>query len=590
MKKKYLFVDILTLFLLLQNARPQSFSCTQYDLTKIIPNWVAVLGGNVLCRPVRTSYGFTVLGEGRILSAFTPTGTVLWQKSFSRQILPFLSSGFADMLFVITGKTTINMLNSGGTAVWSQDTGFNVSGPVFQGKDGRIFVTGTNKVACYGLKGIRRWCIDTDTQDKDNQPEELNDGSLLVFLARTENGKSIASRVTPFGTIVETITFSGKVKQAVSCSDGVLLAFTDGSIGLCSVENKTAISKWVVTSGTEGLTSPTSVSSQGFPSGMALVVSGSPAVVNIIDTATGKSIHSYRTDSIDTNMLSFAASVPKGILVGDSKTAVCCSSDGSPIWKAILPPQKNWTYLFPTDNGYLALCGTDWVIQAYRTSQSIGRTSLSTFSERTPSSYSAYYTNTLRTSSNLFGRAISPDESDEMYRSFCNGDFAEKESDWLPVLQNEFEQMESSWNSTSNDHLSEQPYFRTNVAYVEELLNLASASGTACFQKYISNLMLKITDTSLRQCLIKTAGALAFDSDGSMLDSLEFIVRSTSSKDFTTLKLVCDAVYEICKYMGRPAFFEHGQKILSTLLYPQYDSRIKDYSRDTLKRISSLKL
>lgn len=589
--RKHLFVDILLFFLSIFTIRAQIVTVTQYDLSKIIPNWVAVLGGNVLCEPVRTSYGFTVISEGRMLSAFTTNGTVLWQKSFSKNIRPFLSAGFSDMLFVISGSSTLNMLNSGGKVVWSDDVGFDISGPVFQGKDGRIFVTGANKLACYGLSGIRRWCIDTDAQDSNNLPEELNDGSLLVFLAKTEGGKSTASHVTPFGTTTETIIFSGKVQRAVSCSDGVLLTFTDGSAGLCTVDKGTAVSKWVVSSGTQGITSPTYVSSTGFADGIALLVSGSPALVSIINTATGTSIHSYQTSSINAGTITFAACIPQGILVADNKKAVCCRSNGTAIWEAKLSPQKDWTYLFPTDNGYLALCGTNWVIQAYRTSQSVGSAQISTFAEKRIGSYSAYYSKTMRTSSAILGRAISPEESNLMYASFCKGDFAQNEADWMPVLENEFMQMESSWNvAQTKDHLAEEPYFNTHLDYVEDLLNLAGVSGTACFQGYISRMMKKVTDPSLQQCLIKTAGIIAFDSDGSMLASLESVVHSISPRNQNTLKLVCDSVYSICSYMGRPAYFEYGQRILTGMLYPQYDAKVRDYARDTLKKIAELKL
>src|SRR5574344_2619656 len=137
MMKKYLFIDMIVSLLAVFPALAQT-NASSYDLKRIDPNWIAVLGGNVLCEPVRTSYGFAVVGEGKMVSAFTPSGTVLWQRSFAKAIKPYLTVGLSDMLYVVSGTSVLTMLNPSGAVIWSTDVGFSVQNEPLAGRDGRI--------------------------------------------------------------------------------------------------------------------------------------------------------------------------------------------------------------------------------------------------------------------------------------------------------------------------------------------------------------------------------------------------------------------------------------------------------------------
>ena len=53
---------------------------------------------------------------------------------------------------------------------------------------------------------------------------------------------------------------------------------------------------------------------------------------------------------------------------------------------------------------------------------------------------------------------------------------------------------------------------------------------------------------------------------------------------------LCDSIFEICRFMGRPAFYDYGMEILTVLLRPQYSSTVRDYARITLTRIAKLKI
>jgi len=583
-----LTVSILLLLPLYATAAPDTSA--DYDLAQTQPSWVAVLGGSALCCPVPTSYGFAVVGEGKMVSAFTNSGTVIWQRSFAKPLKPYISVGLSDMLYVISGSTTLAMLNPGGTVIWTVDTGFSVQSPPVAGRDGRVFVKGDNCFACYGLNGIRRWKIDTDSQDDKLPPVELDDGSLLVFLTRTENGKSIATRVSPFGNVLEQIVFAGRVKEAVSCSGGVLLVFKDGSTGFCSVKENVLVSNWVLLSGTGEISSATKAGASPFPHDTAVVISGSPAHVLFIATSTGKITSSIPLNSLDTSSVMLSCFSSDGFIAADKRNAFCVKSDGTVVWQASFNARKKWNYLFSCKGGYISFCESNWVIESFRMKQSVESGEMFPYEKKRVQPYSSFYNDTDAVSSELTGRALSNDECVEIKNAYIRGDFGQKEADWLPVLEDELDSLCETWNSGRISRTAEKSYYDDNPAYVDMLLTIAGLSGTALFQQNVTSLLNTVTDPSLLQMLVDTAGRLSFDSDEQMLFSLENAIRHISPKNEPLLTSICDAVYAICKYMGRPAFLESGKSILSSLMYPQYDAKVRDNARATLERISALKL
>ena len=81
-----------------------------------------------------------------------------------------------------------------------------------------------------------------------------------------------------------------------------------------------------------------------------------------------------------------------------------------------------------------------------------------------------------------------------------------------------------------------------------------------------------------------------YDPDQKLLQALEKLSQRVTSKDTTIINLICDSVYSICVFQGRPAYNSKGKQILKNFMYPQYSSTNRDYARNTLKRILELGL
>ena len=137
----------------------------------------------------------------------------------------------------------------------------------------------------------------------------------------------------------------------------------------------------------------------------------------------------------------------------------------------------------------------------------------------------------------------------------------------------------------------EQSFFKENLSYTEKLLNLEAESGLTIFAKHLALMMKKTKDTSLLLCLVKNAGRTEYDENGELLSSMEYLVKNVlTERDGVVLESVCDSTLSICRFMGKPALFEEGKRILSFMLTPRFSKATNAYARKTLDKILELKL
>ncbi|MBP5157220.1 MAG: hypothetical protein ILP18_05045, partial [Treponema sp.] len=384
-------------------AEPPSYPILDLSTTK--PNKVTVLGGAALTDAVRNASGYMVAIEGKILYAFDGEGNAVWTHGLSSKP-DSLSSGLGGLLYAVSRKTTLCMISPGGKELWKVRTGFNMEGNPVPGRDGRVFVRGSGKVACYGLKGTRRWLVDVEGQDSAIPLLEMNDGRLLVFLTKTDNGKSCALTLSPFGQLMEELTFSGLVKEAASCGNGILLSFSDGGIGLCSVQGGKSISSWIRPASETHFSSSAAIVPDVFSSWTAAFLSGSPARLLYVNTQTGK-IDAEAKTGLNAASLRYRAATAQGLALADGGTAECYSSEALPVWKANYSNSSTWTSMFISDEGFISFMGKDWVISSYRVKQSLSAGQEPTFKDKTAAQYYAFYAENQLGSSDVYGMAVS---------------------------------------------------------------------------------------------------------------------------------------------------------------------------------------
>jgi len=477
-------------------------------------------------------------------------------------------------------------MNPGGLLIWTAHTGFSVTESPLTGRDGRIYVRGGSDIACFGIKGVCRWNIPLPEQNTSLPIVELNEGSVLVFLNKEIEGKSVAVTVTPFGEVSEEFCFSGKVVQVEQSYCGALVSFADGAAGLCAEKNGKPYSKWAVMAGQEGLSSPTRIVTEGFPPSKALLLTGSPATAILVNVLDGKQRNIFKTD-FSPDSLTYAGRTLQGLVLADGGKACCYTLEGDLFWTVAFNPAKKWTYFFPTDSGNIALCTRDWVIEGYRIKQNIGFSEgVTSYHPKTNRDYNSFYEKTDLHSTNVSGPVISGESSEDILNSFSTGNFGNREKEWIPVLKNEMYEMIMSWTTLNSQQNTEQPFFCKDFDYTRTVLTLTANSGTAMYQKYYAELLEKVKDPVVLAEVIKNAGISAYDPDARMLMAMEAIAKKHSLKNSNESVhiAICDATFEICRFMGRPAFFARGKATITRLLSPQYGKATREYARKTLEK------
>ena len=384
-----------------------AFSAEQISLSADNADWTCVIGGEAVTRPVQTSYGFVVLTDGKMISACTENGTKLWEKPVPGRPDPFLTVISKDFLVTVSDKKTISLINPSGVVLWSKKLPYQVTESALPGKDARFFVKGKKNISCFGINGVCKWSIETPPLSS-IPLVTLNDGTVLAVLLNSENGKSSGIRISPFGTVLETIRFAGIVSGAMSCDYGVLLAFSSGGFGLCAVNEKEKLTgtKWAVPSNDYAFQSASPSKgtefipvSQGL-SALLLSSSGQSVKIILFENSTGKIVNIFYADGMDFLRLSGAAGASggEGIFLSDDRTGRVYDTAGNIVWSAELPSASsragNWNCLSYTKNNVIVICSKSWVMNGFRTVQRLsGKKNVSSVQKKSgnPVRYENFY-------------------------------------------------------------------------------------------------------------------------------------------------------------------------------------------------------
>ncbi len=554
------------------------------DLSTQKPSWQAVIGGEAIAQIAETSYGFAVSSDGRMVSTCTYNGNVMWQKGVKGRPSQFLTA-WKDFIYTITDNSVLNFINPSGVTVWSKDCGFAVTHSPVTGWDGRIFVQGNTNLSCYGLKGNRKWKI--DIEQIDNLPLcEFPDGTLLVFFKKTENSKSVGLRISPFGEVLEKITFAGKIIDAKTCDDGILMTFNGGSFGLCTVSNNSAISRWVHHDNTSS--SSINLIICGKTTSSLIYQIGKNAQVILIENKTGKTLNSFSIGKINLQEIQYSRFTSQGYFVCDCEHASEFNEDGTILWNATLPAKFKWNYIKYTDKNQILICMKNWVLNAFVMSQSVNeKTDKTTTKEKKYTNSSSF--NQKIDGITYFTTPIS--RLKEINETFCSTDYGAKEkqmsSELLEMSASYIDELSNSTKITREKN----SVFNNNPVYTQSLLEAICRIETDIFISDIAQMLTLENDPLLLNVLIYTAGEIGYDKEGNILKAFEKItVKNVKKDDIKCAELLCDSIYKIVAFMGRPALYRQGKQLLSRFMYPQYNKQIRDYARLTLTKIISLEI
>ena len=551
--------------------------------------WTAVLPGSPLCQPEVTSYGFCIATDARNLMGYSSNGKLLWEKSTGRVRKLSLTALRGDfILFHDQTSNILKLFNPSGSEVWAKSLDFKPSDRPFAGRDGRFFIHGEGKLVCMGINGSVRWKLKTPSQ-KNLPLQELPDGSIIVFLS-DEGGKTRGLRVSPFGEKLEEITFAGSIKSSYTCSEGILLIFTDGSSGLFSIKEGLTKSLWVSTvkSG-----NPLFIVSSNKKDFRLLSLSASDVTIFKINSSDGREEASWKIPGINGNALQKICYSDSEIFLADSNKALLLDSDGKEIWSAKMPEgikNKSISHIQYLNDDYLIFCSKNWSIDAYHTNQSTNKASGGkTVLKNIQADYSSFAATDLNeinyyTNAGFFAEITNP----EIEKEIKEGDFGVKEAKWLRQTLSIARLY--YLDSTSSDFGTriEKSVFSTDSTGFEAVLVQLALLCTDSTQSACADILTKSNNKAY--CRLILSNISGYDPDGKLLTAIGRNAENAGAKDSIYCNSICDAVYTICLFMGRPAYNNQGKDIIKRFMGTSYSSNTRTYARDTLKKIISLEL
>ena len=565
------------------------FCAEGIELNNINATWQKVLPGTLVCEPQTTSYGFVVMTDAQNLMGFKSSGEIIFERTLSNAYKAFFSVLNDDFLAVITNSgSKLSLINPDGNTLWSTFVDYKITSAPLSGRDGRFFVQGANNLSCFGITGIQKWEIETPAQSSLGL-KELTDGTIVLFLSETDAGKTVALRITPFGEIIEKITFAGLVSKALTTPKGILLTFTDGSCGLFDLENNVSTHKWLLKKDTS------QKSNKDF-----FILSQNKENIVYVNQKTNSVEIDYinlENGSVEKSFFITDISMPEngwynssGIILTDNKNASFYNNLGRYLWSGFIPAktqksQPSVVYTsFTTDNCFVVF-RDDWSVQAFKTA-SITDKKANLVQKSKYYNYNNFYNIDTSLLEIEFPLPIDSEIiSEQKFIELNEGNYGIKEIDYASTLLSACTYYKSILTSGGFTERSNQSVFQTDTTGMEKLLTQMSFYSSDLFADFTAVYLKNETNRTYIHTLLQGIVRNGYDPDKKIIQALEYLLRKTSDKDDVILCDICDAVYSISKFMGSASIDPIGKDILTSLLYPKYKSTTRDYARNTLKKL-----
>lgn len=583
-KNKYIFFAIFVLFYSFfihsQTINKNSDNINFTNIENLDRSWFCVLTGSPTSFPTKIETGFILIQEEKFLASYSENGKFYWQTNLNSKII-FYTVTETNFIYVINSKNQLILLNPSGLILWKIQLDFvPISSPV-QGRDGRVFVQGKNTICCFGINSTQKWKLKTQNI-KNQKLNVFNDGSILCILEKKVNNKSSSIRISPFGEILEEIIFQGDVINSFETEDGIILVFNNNQVGMCSIDftNNLAYSKWInsdIYCNTE--------------SKLVKIKNSTYALFTpknklfIINSKTGKCENHFDIPEITDTILTFSY-IDNKFFISNSNKFVIYYINGKCFKKFILPEKNGkykWTSFLFLDTGYLTFLSEDWTLNAFKLNSTSQKQNFLPYKKNMCTYNQFIKLKEFKPNSSYF--------SDELISKLKNGNYSKNE---ISLMENMltavtyYIQKENliAVNFDSSNLLT----FDYTIVDYEKILNIIPLFESQIFSEKLAEILPIQKDTTLIIKTLQSISKCAYDPSGSLLLELERFIKKIPPTEKKVIEESLNALYEICKFMGRPAFFSKGKTIITNLFFPQYDESTKKYARVILQKLVDLQM
>lgn len=561
------------------------FSFSQVELNTINTSYISSLTGKPICEPQRTSYGFAILTDAKNIMGYTTEGKKIFSKNLYKARKPFFGVLKNDFLAVITNNGThLSFLNPDGNELWNTTLDFKAERNPVSGRDGRFFISGKNIIECYGITGIKKWSLNTPDQSKFDI-QELNDGSILIILEDLVDSKTKGLRISPFGEVLEEIIFNGEVKFVLSFQKGLLLTFSDSSAGLFSIENNNSVNKWVIKK-----ENPPSINNDFFvlsenKNEVIYINHQSNSVeINYIDLLSGNVKKSFFINNIGIVNKSFFSDI--GVFLFDSKNAYLYNNYGRFLWSGTIPTKSkknSINYTFYTSDNNLILFYSNWSLHIFKTTEQ--KLKNNPVKSKLPK-YEHFYKIDTSLFENINITKIHEDLfTEELKQKILLGNYNTQEIKYASTLLSASKSYFNIKNTSNFGTRIEKSPFETNQQSLIQMISHFPLYSCDTFTQQTAQFLKTEKNQTILHHLLKSVQENPYDPENYLLDSIEILLNSKIKIETSLYIDICDAIYSICLFNGYSSIEYKGRELLTSMLYPNYNSKVRDYSRSILKKL-----
>lgn len=531
------------------------------------------LSGKVFSTPFEVNSRIVAITDGGFISTFSTDGYRKYERPLkNRPSGDYTVTRCGIILSVSSNRRTVSFYNPDGFFVWSKTFDSEICNSPVEGYDGRIFVSTKDKLYCFGVTGGLRW--ERNIPAEISKPvRTLNDGTLLCISTPTGED-SLAYRFTPYGELLEEITFNGEAVLTSEHEDGVLMLFSDGTVGCCSVQQNKAISLWAsLPIPNMRITKETAVAASILRLGQSYIAVLYPnGLIMTFNTTDGTEVYKTAVSSgFSRGSLFYGAGKIMAITQFAKETcfSVLDPLDGELVWSG-LRQKKGDTLYFYTSDGFLLQFTENWVLSVSKppliTIEILGKNQI-----KAPDS-------------------IPPIKRPRFYESYTNN----AEENYIQELIQDFDDfigpvipVTNSFPYTGLD----QSLFETDLISSVECIYKAANTG------YDFSLQIgKIITNSNNELYIKSAleytAVNGYDPDSYMLKAIYTFINTphTYTISDSLYKKMCDAVSSICQFTGAEVFENYGSRILVKFMSSGYSTSIKEYAVNIMKILMDLQI
>ncbi|MCR4940615.1 MAG: hypothetical protein K5930_10995 [Treponemataceae bacterium] len=525
------------------------------------------MSGKVLAAPVQVKDRIVTLTEGGLISTFSTDGYRKYERPLKkRPSKNYTVTKDGIILSISNDNKSISFYNPDGYFVWNYSFEDEIAGWPEAGFDGRIFVSTKKTLYCFGVTGSKRWekSIPSGTND---QILTLNDGTLLCMTYKSGK-ESYAYRFTPYGDMLEEITFSGKAVLTAEHEEGVLILFSDGTFGCCSVKENCAVSLWATPPIPNMLikTEKAEAASILRIDGSTVAVLYPNGLITIIDTKDGREICRTAVSSgFSKGGLYYGAGNIMAITeFSDEVIFSIIKTDGTLLWSGMRKTKGEIIYYY-TGDGFLLQFTDNWILSVSKPwneqDEEKQYSSNGNFIER-PRFYNSYTGN-----------------KEEIFIEDILADFKDIMEELQPFIR-----------STDNYSIDPSIFEKDMIASLRCIKDAALTGYD--FSLQIAWIIRNADNESYVKAALDYCLENGYDPDAYMISALYTFVNTSHvfACSDVLYKKICDSIESICKFTGADIFKNYGSRILVKFMSSGYSTSIKEYAVSIMKSLMELQI